>query len=169
MKRLIFLMSAFFCFVQPLAAQSGFGVGEKAPNFTVEMLGGEQVKLSKCKGRVVLLSFWATWCGPCLRELREMPEKILKRFDGEKFTMIAIAKGEPREIVEKKVGELKAKGVEFPVGLDPYEKISELLGDENLPQLVIIDPQGIVRYHEMGYTPERLDEVAAQIEKLLPR
>ena len=79
----------------------------------------------------------------------------------------AIAKGEPRERVAEKVAQLRKQGVVFPVGLDPYEKISQLLGDERIPQLVIIGPDTRVRYHEVGYTPERLDEAAEIIEKLL--
>lgn len=167
MKRLM-LIGLLFC-VLPTWAQPRFEVDKKAPNLKIEMLDGEPVKLSGCRGRVVLLSFWATWCKPCLKELNEVPDKILKRFEGEKFTMIALAKGEPRVTVEKKMAELAAAGVVFPVGLDPYERISRLLGDDRIPQLVVIGPDGVVRYHEVGYTPERLDEVAALIEKLLPR
>lgn len=77
------------------------------------------------------------------------------------------SKGEPRERVAEKVAQLRKQGVVFPVGLDPYEKISQLLGDERIPQLVIIGPDTRVRYHEVGYTPERLDEAAEIIEKLL--
>lgn len=153
--------------VLPLCAQSGFRVGAKAPGFTVELLDGSRTKFAKYRGRVVLLSFWATWCKPCLKELNEMPEKILARFEGRDFAMLAVAKGEPRETVERKMRELQEQGIAFPVCLDPYEKISTLLGDERIPQLIIVDPQGVVRYHEIGYTPERLDEVAALIEKLL--
>lgn len=169
MKRLIPVLAGLLCLVQPLVAQPVFRMDAKAPNLTVEMLDGGTVKLSKCRGRVVLMSFWATWCKPCLKELHEVPDKILKRFEGQKFTMIAVAKGEPRVTVEKKMAELAAAGVVFPVGLDPYEKISRLLGDDRIPQLVVIGPDGVVRYHEVGYTPERLDEVAALIETLLPR
>lgn len=167
MKRLFLLLSALVFLALPLCAQSGFRTGAKAPAFTVEMLDGGEVKIAKCRSNVVLLTFWATWCKPCLRELNEVPEKILRRFEGRKFTMIAIAKGEPRERVAEKVAALREQGVVFPVGLDPYEKISQLLGDDRIPQLVVIGPDGRVRYHEVGYTPERLDEVAGVIEKLL--
>ena len=128
---------------------------------------GQPFHMASLKGKPLLVNFWATWCKPCLRELNEMPEKILRRFEGRKFTMIAIAKGEPRERVAEKVAQLRKQGVVFPVGLDPYEKISQLLGDERVPQLVIIGPDTRVRYHEVGYTPERLDEAAEIIEKLL--
>lgn len=169
MKRLLSLFVGILCLTQPLVAGPAFRVDAKAPNVGIEMLDGSRVELSEYRGRVVLLSFWATWCKPCLRELREMPDKVLRRFEGRKFRMIALSKGEPRVTVEQKVAELAAAGIVFPVGLDPYERISRLLDDDRLPQLVVIGPDGVVRYRATGYTPERLDEVAALIEKLLPR
>ena len=56
-----------------------------------------------------------------------MPEKILRRFEGRKFTMIAIAKGEPRERVAEKVAQLRKQGVVFPVGLDPMKRFRSCL------------------------------------------
>lgn len=167
MKRLLLLLGGMLLLALPLGAQPAFRKGEKAPDFTVELLDGSRAKFAKYRGRVVLLSFWATWCKPCLKELNEVPEKILARFEGRDFAMLAVAKGEPRETVERKMRELQERGIAFPVCLDPYEKISTLLGDERIPQLIIVDPKGVVRYHEIGYTPERLDEAAETIEKLL--
>lgn len=149
------------------AAGPAFREGTKAPAVTVETLDGEPFRLAKNRGRVVVLTFWATWCGPCMRELGEVPEKLLRRFDARPFVFLAVDRGEPRKTVEKTVAGLKAQGIAFPVALDPYEKCSELLGDDRLPQLVVIDRRGVVRLHAVGYTAERLDEVAALVETLL--
>ncbi len=149
------------------AAQPAFTEGAKAPALTVERLDGQPFKLAKERGRVVVLSFWATWCGPCMRELGEVPEKILRRFDGRPVAFLAIDKGEPRKTVERKVAELKAAGIEFPVAIDPYDRLAPMQGDGRIPRLVVIDRRGVVRLHAVGYTPERLDEVAALIESLL--
>lgn len=167
MKRFLLTLCALLLAGGVRAAEPRFREGAKAPAFTVEMLDGTSFKLAKARGDVVVLSFWATWCGPCMRELKEVPEKILRRFDGRPVRFVAVDRGEPRKTVEKRVAELEEAGVVFPVALDPYEKLSEQLGDDRLPQLVVIDRRGVVRLHAVGYTAERLDEVAACIEALL--
>ena len=57
-------------------------VGDKAADFTVEMLDGKQITLSKLKGKVVLVNFWATWCPPCREELKHVQKEIIDRFKG---------------------------------------------------------------------------------------
>ncbi len=149
-----------------LQAQERFESGRRAPRLTIERLDGGTFKTSD-KGRVVLLAFWATWCGPCMKELAEMPEKILQRFEKEDFRFLAVAVNEPRVTVAKKAEQLSERGLRFPIGLDPYGRIGERTGDGRLPQLILIDRRGIVRLHAVGYAPGRLDEVAARIEELL--
>ena len=95
-------------------------VGEAAPDFTVTMFDGEQLTLSKLKGKVVLVNFWATWCPPCREELTHVEKEIIKAFEGKDFVFLPISRGEKRETVEKF---RKKMGYSFPMGLDPDQSI----------------------------------------------
>lgn len=168
MKRFLRLLACTLLFATHAhAGGPAFREGAKAPAFEVDTLDGGTFRLTKNRGRVVVLTFWATWCRPCMRELGEVPEKLLRRFDDRPFVFLAVDRGEPRKTVEKRVADLKAQGIDVPVALDPYEKLSDGLGDDRLPQLVVIDRRGVVRLHAVGYTPERLDDAAALVENLL--
>lgn len=142
-------------------------IGDMAPDFTVEMLDGQKIKLSDLKGKVVLLNFWATWCGPCMLEFNEIPDKIVKRFEGKDFILVAISCGEKREVVAEKMKKLKSKGIDFPVGIDPDNKIFSQYATEMIPRNFIIDRNGKVAYATIGYSSKKLEEVANKIEELL--
>ena len=141
--------------------------GDMAPDFTVEMLDGRKVKLSDLKGKVVLLNFWATWCGPCMMEFNEMPDKIVKRFENKDFVLVAISRGEKHDVVADRMSKLKARGIDFPVGIDPDKKIYSLYATESIPRNFIIDRNGKVAYVTIGYDSKKLDDIANTIEQLL--
>ena len=141
--------------------------GDLAPDFSVEMLDGKNIKLSDLKGKVVLLNFWATWCAPCMRELYEMPEKILQPFSDKNFVFLPISRGEKKEVVSKKIEKLKNKGVIFNAGLDPAEDIFQLYATNYIPRNYLIDQNGKVVYTSIGYSEEKLDELITKIEELL--
>lgn len=142
-------------------------VGNKADDFTVEMISGEKVKLSDLKGKVVMLNFWATWCSPCLMEFHEIPSQILQPFHDKNFELIAIARGETKEKVVKKMNDLKNKGINFDVGFDPDEQIWNMYASDMIPKNFIIDQEGIIRYISTGYTEDSIEKIAAEISKLL--
>jgi len=141
--------------------------GDMAADFTVEMLDGRKIKLSDLKGKVVLVNFWATWCGPCLMEFNEIPDKIVKGFENKDFVLIAISCGEKREVVADKMKKLKGKGIDFPVGIDPSKKIYGLYATEMIPRNFVIDRNGKIALVTIGYDSKKLDEVANKIEELL--
>lgn len=101
-------------------------VGDVAPNFQVEMLDGTILKLNELKGKVVLLNFWATWCAPCIMEFYDIPAKIIEPFGNKDFVLIPVSIGEKKYRVQKKMEQLRGKGVDFNVGIDPDEVIWNL-------------------------------------------
>lgn len=142
-------------------------VGEKAPEFKVEMLDGRMVNLSDLKGKVVLLNFWATWCSPCMTELAEIPEKILTPFKDKNFVFLPISRGEKPEVVKKRMDMLKEKGIDFPVGIDPDSKVFLLYSKSTIPRNFLIDQEGNVIESTIGYSDNQLDELAQKIKAQL--
>lgn len=141
--------------------------GDMAPDFTVVMLDGTKVKLSDLRGKVVMLNFWATWCGPCMEEFKEIPEKIVKHFEGKNFVLLPISRGEKREVVESKMKSLKEKGINFPVAIDPTKAIYSLYATQYIPRNFIIDQNGKVVFLTVGLEGDVLGEIAKKIDELL--
>lgn len=143
--------------------------GDMAPDFIVTMLDGTKVQLSDLRGKVVLLNYWATWCGPCMREFKVLPKTILDRFEGEEFVFLPISRGEKTEVVQKTMDELKEKGIAFNVGLDPDRDIYSLYATKYIPRNFLIDQHGKVVFTSIGYHDGELDEIAEKIEALLKK
>jgi len=142
--------------------------GDIAPDFTFEMLDGRNITLSELKGKIVLINFWATWCGPCMKEFQEIPDKLVARFkDREDFVFLPISREEKRETVEKKVEELKQKGIDFPVGLDPERSVYNLYAKSYIPRNYLIDREGNVVYTSIGFNPAEFDTMVELIAELL--
>ncbi|MBN2614709.1 MAG: TlpA family protein disulfide reductase [Bacteroidales bacterium] len=153
---------------QQIQASTLVKKGEKAPDFTVKMLNGKEYTLSKLKGKVVLVNFWATWCPPCMREFTEIPDHIIKPFAGNKnFVFLPISRGETQAVVAKKMEQLKANGIQFNVGLDPTRGIFSEYAKAFIPRNFLIDQQGNIVYLSVGYTPKEMADLVAKIRELL--
>ena len=139
-------------------------VGDIAPDFTVEMLDGRQIQLSSLRGNVVMVCFWATWCPPCRQELAHLQEGVIDQFEGEKFVVLPISRGEKRDVVEKF---LLDNGYKFGVGLDGDRAIYDLYASNYIPRTFIVGKDGKVVYRTAGYDKTIAEEVNAAIRKAL--
>lgn len=140
--------------------------GDVAPDFTVEMLDGKKVTLSSLRGKVVLVSFWATWCPPCRQEMAHMQEGVIDRFAGSDLVVLPISRGEKRETVEKFIEKM---GYGFPVGLDIDQSIYSKYASNYVPRSVVINREGEVVYVAVGYDEQIAQEIGAAIAESLQK
>jgi peroxiredoxin len=143
-------------------------INDSIRDFTVKMIDGTNIQLSDLKGKVVLINFWATWCAPCLMEFHKFPSKIIEPFKNSKFVLLPVSRGETEEKVRDKMTQLEQRGIDFNVGIDPNQTIAGLYGAKSaIPQNILIDKSGIIRYISKGYSEENMDKIYSMIEKLL--
>lgn len=143
-------------------------INDSLRDFTVKMIDGRMIKISELKGKVTLINFWATWCAPCLMEFYEFPSKIIDPFKNSEFVLLPISRGETEEVVRNKMTQLKQKGIDFNVGIDPNQHIAGLYDALNaIPKNVLVDKNGIIRYISLGYGEDNLNNISSMIKKLL--
>lgn len=129
--------------------------GSEAPEFALQTVDGETFRLSRHRGQVVLLNFWATWCGPCRIEMPAL-QRQHERSSAGGFIVAGVNAGESREDVKSYGDEL---GLEFPLLLDPQEEVQRLYQIRAYPTSVLIDQEGrVARVHFGVLTEELLDQ-----------
>lgn len=120
-----------------------------APDFTLKSNTGKNIRLSELRGQVVMLNFWASWCGPCKQEM-PLLDALYKRYSPAGFTLLGINAEE--DLSEAKA--LLAKDpVAFPVLFDTDSKMSETYGVDAMPSSVLIDCNGNMRHLHRSYVP----------------
>jgi peroxiredoxin len=134
-----------------------------APQFALPAKGGSQINLAQYKGQVVMLNFWASWCGPCRQEM-PLLEDIYKKYNKLGFTLIGV-NVEP----DSKAADdwLKQTPVSFPVLYDKDSKVSRMYDVSGMPSTVIIDRKGNLRFLHHGYKPGDESEYLNSIRSLI--
>ena len=162
-------------------------IGKPAPDFRLTLLDGpakfREIAKRDLAGKVVLIDFWATWCGPCIVELPEI-KKLVDHYNATKREVLIVALSQDmlpeelpalRTLVEKTLTDKEIDLTSGPVGrvgLDPSNSVGRAFNVEGFPSVVILDRKGIVRSAYVGYLSDTtlpLHHVAGQGNRRDPR
>lgn len=163
MKFKSFLMGlALSAFAATSLASSGLE-GQQAPDFALKSSTGENLRLSEYRGDVVMINFWATWCGPCRQEMPLLDE-LYSRYQRVGFNLLGVNIDDDSGRAMRMVDEL---GVSFPVLFDARKEVSKLYRVEAMPVTVLVDREGNVRHVHHGYKPGYEQKYLDEIRSLL--
>ena len=134
-----------------------------APVFQLQGMDGKPVNLADLKGQVVMINFWATWCGPCRQEM-PLLEQLYTKYKPMGFTLLGV-NVEPDSTLA--AGFLKKTPVTFPILFDTKSDVSKLYQVAGMPSTVIVDRKGNLRWVHKGYKPGDENEYLNQIRALV--
>lgn len=129
--------------------KTGLQIGETAPDFTLLNVQGEEMTLSDFRGKKVILNFWASWCGPCRKEMPDM-QKFYETYKGNDVEILAVNLTyfeRKREHVDEFIKEF---GLTFPIPLDVEKKQYEAYKVLTIPTTYFLDEQGIIQQTHLG-------------------
>ena len=140
-------------------------VGDKVPQFTCKTIDGKTIELSKLKGKIIMINFFATWCSPCNLELPVLQKDIWDKYkNNPNFVLIILG----REHSEKEVQDFVTnKGFTMPFAPDPKREIFKLFASQSIPRNVIIGKDGKIIFQSMGYTAEEFKKIENFLEEKL--
>ena len=157
--------ASFLLCLAAVVAPAGATVSAQAPapDFTLKGADGRNLRLQEQRGQVVLVNFWATWCGPCRQEMPHL-NKLYDKYRSSGFVLLGVnIDDDPRAATST-----AAKwGLKFPVLLDADKTVSKLYDLGSMPATVLIDRDGKVRFLHRGYREGTEEAYERQIRELV--
>ncbi len=145
------------------SAHAALSTNTPAPDFTLRSLDGVNTRLAEQRGRVVMVNFWATWCGPCKQEMPHL-SRLYEKYRASGFTLLGVNVDEDAKQAAATAGRL---GVKFPVLFDGAKSVSKLYDLQSMPSTVLIDRDGRVRFLHRGYHDGLEEAYEKQIRELV--
>ncbi len=166
MKKITIVVLIIIFSVPLLLAQDEPLTGKKAPDFTLKTLEGENFQLSQNLGKgPIVINFWATWCIPCIEELKHM-KKLYHTYSKKEVQFLAISIDDPKTV--GRVGSfVKSHNYPYKILLDTNNEVIQLYQGKVPPYTVLIDSEGLIVYTHVGYRMGDEKELEKQIKKLL--
>lgn len=137
--------------------------GKDAPDFKLALLEGGDFALKKYQGKVVVLDFWATWCGPCVKSLPALVE-TMGEFPQEQAVFLSVNQAETKEQISHF---LEARRLTMAVALDADQSLASKYGVEGIPHTVVIGPDGKIAFVKTGYSPDGEKQIAGAVRQAL--
>ena len=168
--KLSLLIIAFFWGASQLFAQDQYTlakIGQPAPDFSFEVSEGNTQKLSDLKGKVVWITFFATWCGPCRKELPHLQKKVYEKFGNRNdFELLVIG----REHTWEEVNKFKTEqNFNLPFYPDPKREIFSKYATQNIPRNIIIDKTGKIVVSSVGFNEKEFQKYIEKTAELLKK
>jgi thiol-disulfide isomerase/thioredoxin len=138
-------------------------VGQPAPDFALRSMKGPSVRLSEHLGEVVIINFWATWCGPCRQEMPLLDE-LYAKYQRAGLIMLSVNIDEKLDPAIEMAQTLK---VSYPVLFDTRKEVSRAYDVSAMPVTVLVDRAGVVRYVSEGYKPGYEKRYTEKLRELL--
>lgn len=142
---------------------SGLALAEPAPDFTLKSDNGKNIRLAEQRGKVVMINFWASWCGPCRKEMPLLDE-LYQRYEPAGFTLFGVNVEQNPEAAQRFLEDV---GVSFPILYDPESSVSQRYQVDAMPTTVMVDRDGQVRYVNRGYKDGDEEKYRKQVRELI--
>jgi peroxiredoxin len=153
------IVAALGLLLLPAAAFTASGlVDQPAPDFALKSFAGKNLRLSEYRGEVVLVTFWASWCGRCREQLAELTELHAHHHDQD-FQLLSVSLDDKPDRAQDVIDDLR---IEFPVLRDDKKTVARLYDPDTMPLTIIVDHGGTVRHVHEGY--RQGDEALYQTE-----
>lgn len=167
MKKFALLLAVMFFTVSLVAQQKGkeLALGSEMPQFSLNSSVYGDLNSADLKGKVVLVSMFATWCGPCQLELAEIEKELWPKYkDNAGFKLVVIG----REHTDAQLADYnRKKGFTFPLYPDPKRGAYSKFAESTIPRAYLYDKEGKLIYSSIGYSKDEFAKLLKAIEEAL--